>query len=261
MIHLTRAYAQMESSKREGLITSSLDLHFKQTNKANWLQSKREEYLVLYPIDRESTVEEKLIEYQEYLVSTVDEVVVTELEYEYSRVIIDYTYCEWIEPVAPTYTYNEDGSKAELTPAIDGYYSPDTCVKTFNQWLEDFTYVEHDTTLDIASFKSSDSKYLAYSKSNRDIAMQNIVITHNTVAYDANNKAIGNMSAVIGIANFKYNQLLAQDVLPSDAYSIIYKETKIFWKGADNKPHEIMIESVCEALEMSMLEVAKIIGV
>ncbi len=92
------------------------------------------------------------------------------------------------------------------------------------------------------------------------------------MAYDANGKAIGNMAAVMGIANFKYNQLVSLGVLddvtgdyvpmtPLETYTFVYKTSKIWWKGADDNPHEVMIESVCEALEKSMLEVASIIGV
>ena len=90
-------------------------------------------------------------------------------------------------------------------------------------------------------------------------ALDDLVITHNTVAYDAHGRAIGNMSAVMGVANFKFNQLLAQDVLPSDAYIMIYKETTIWWRGADDTNHEVMIESVCETLELSMMAVAGIV--
>ena len=91
-------------------------------------------------------------------------------------------------------------------------------------------------------------------------ALDELVITHNTVAYDANGRAIGNMSAVMGVANFKYNQAIALGTPAVDAYQLIYKDTKIWWKGADNQPHEVMIESVCEALEKSMTEVAVILG-
>ena len=91
-------------------------------------------------------------------------------------------------------------------------------------------------------------------------SLSKLIITHNTVAYDANGGAIGNMAAVMGIANFKYNQGVAMGNLPEDVYNLVYKESKIWWKGADDKPHEVMIESVCEALEKSMLEVATLIG-
>jgi len=108
--------------------------------------------------------------------------------------------------------------------------------------------------------EKADKKVVEQAKVDKDKALDELVITHNTVAYDANGKAIGNMSAVMGVANFKYNQMLASDFLPSDAYQAIYKETKIWWRGADDKAHEVMIESVCEALELSMLGVSDILG-
>ncbi len=130
---------------------------------------------------------------------------------------------------------------------------------------ENGDYEKHynaDMSLDTVTIQADvDAEVAKIAKDAKTKALDELVITHNTVAYDAHGRAIGNMSAVMGVANFKYNQLLAQDVLPSDAYLTIYKETKIWWKGADDKPHEIMIESVCEALELSMLEVATIIGV
>ena len=90
-------------------------------------------------------------------------------------------------------------------------------------------------------------------------ALDELVINHNTVMFDANGKAIGNMSAVMGIANFKFNQAVAQGASSSDAYTAIYKST-ISWRGADNKPHEVQIESICQALEKSMMSVSDILG-
>lgn len=114
--------------------------------------------------------------------------------------------------------------------------------------------------LDALAFKTIEDKNLESTKQAKIKSLDELIITHNTVAYDAHGRAIGNMSAVVGIANFKYNQLLAQDVLAADAYQWIYKDTKIWWKGADDKPHEVMIESVCEALELSMNGISKILG-
>lgn len=105
----------------------------------------------------------------------------------------------------------------------------------------------------------------------RRILLDELVITHNTVAYDANGKSIGNMSAVMGVAHFKFVQAtsiglkltetsFAPVLSNADAYQLIYKDTTIFWKGADDKPHEVMIESVVEALEKTMNSVSDILG-
>jgi len=96
----------------------------------------------------------------------------------------------------------------------------------------------------------------------KEKALEGIVITHNTVAYDAHGRAIGNMSAVMGIANFKFNQAVSiGGATNEEAYQAIYKDTVIFWRGADDKTHEVMIESVCEVLEKAMLAVAEIVVV
>jgi hypothetical protein len=99
-----------------------------------------------------------------------------------------------------------------------------------------------------------------YEKQMKVEKLYSVVITHNTVAYDADGRSIGNMSAVMGVANFKFNQSVAGGASYADAYQAIYKDSTIFWKGADNELHEVQIESVCEVLEKSMLEVANIIG-
>lgn len=140
-------------------------------------------------------------------------------------------------------------------------------------FTEDFSLIQLDSDGNLYEFYNQDGtpdtdkiqKYLdeenlKIAKEVKTKALEELVITHNTVAYDANGRAIGNMSAVMGVANFKYNQMVASDALPSDAYNFVYKDTKIWWKGADNQPHEVMIESVCEALQKSMTEVSNILG-
>jgi len=161
---------------------------------------------------------------------------------------------------------------------VDGYLQKGIGTTVPNGCSLDFTRLELDVNgnpyefyleADASGFYSKDEvklqekadiKIVEDAKVDKNKALDELVITHNTVAYDANGKAIGNMSAVIGIANFKYNQLLANNISAIDAYQTIYKDTKIFWKGYDNQPHEVMIESVCEALELAMLGVSDILG-
>ena len=90
--------------------------------------------------------------------------------------------------------------------------------------------------------------------------LDELTITANTVAFDANGKAIGNMGAVLAVANFKFNQALAIGVPADIAYRSIFKDTKIGWKGADNAVHVVQIETVAEALEKSMHAVAEVLG-
>ena len=87
----------------------------------------------------------------------------------------------------------------------------------------------------------------------------NLVVTVNGVVYEGDTNSMNYMSNVSAIANFKFNALLAQGITPNDAYVAVYKST-IGWKGADDVVHQVQIESVIEALEIAMGEVANIIG-
>ena len=91
--------------------------------------------------------------------------------------------------------------------------------------------------------------------------LDELTITANTVAFDADGKAIGNMGAVLAVANFKYIQALSIGTTPDIAYKSIFKDTEIGWKGADNAVHVVQIETVAEALEKSMHAVAEVLGV
>ena len=92
--------------------------------------------------------------------------------------------------------------------------------------------------------------------------LDDLIVSVNTVFYNSNGKSIGNMGAVVALANFKYNQAIAlAGATPAEAYQAIYKDTKITWKGADNKGHNVAVESICEALEKSMQGVATVLGV
>lgn len=94
----------------------------------------------------------------------------------------------------------------------------------------------------------------------RKATLDTLNIEHHTVVYGANGKAIGNMSAVVALAGFRFNQAISQGMRAEDAYKAIYKDTSIYWKGATNELHEVIVESVCEVLEKSMLKVAEVIG-
>ena len=54
---------------------------------------------------------------------------------------------------------------------------------------------------------------------------------------------------------------MANGAVADEAYKAIYKDMTVRWRGADNEVHEVQVESICEALQNSMLEVAKVIGV
>lgn len=99
-------------------------------------------------------------------------------------------------------------------------------------------------------------------------AISNLVITSETILFDGNGEALGNMSTVISVANATFNRLISEIkevdgemtvMSNSDAYQFVYKDSKINWKGADNLLHEINIEQLVEASRVAMQTKAEII--
>ena len=129
------------------------------------------------------------------------------------------------------------------------------------QVSEPKTYTEEELTtlVDTHSIVMEYTNQLG--KAEKAKALDELVISSNSVAYDANGKAIGNMSAVVAVANFKFNKALAGGFSTEEAYKTIYKDSKIGWKNANNGISYVQVESIAEALEKSMYSVAKVIGV
>lgn len=86
-----------------------------------------------------------------------------------------------------------------------------------------------------------------------------LVVTVNGVPYASDTVSIGYMSAVVACANAQYNKLVASGLSATLAYESVYKTT-IGWKGANKELHEVQYESVAEALELAMGEIANIVG-
>lgn len=94
-------------------------------------------------------------------------------------------------------------------------------------------------------------------KYRKDNKLNTLVVTANTVPFDADNTSINYMSSVITIANLKMIQALATGVSAVDAYNSIYK-TSISWKNANNTISNVQLETVGKALEQCMAEVGNI---
>lgn len=94
--------------------------------------------------------------------------------------------------------------------------------------------------------------------------LNELVIDHNTVLYDAHGEALGNMATVIAIANAIYNRAISVGINGTimdlvDAYNYVYKNQTVTWKGADNKPHTVQLESLVEASQKAMTAKAEIL--
>ena len=94
-------------------------------------------------------------------------------------------------------------------------------------------------------------------KHRKNTELDTLVVTANTVPFDADNTSINYMSSVLTIANFKMIQSVANGADMADVYDSIYK-TVIKWRNANNTVSNVELETVAEALEQCMTEVGNI---
>jgi len=243
---------QIERVLNKGNVVAAENLlttYYEKEHKQAWLETMQAKYEVKYPTTREMTAAEK-IEYDTNFQEILDPGNV------YPQVAIDYseddaylTFDEWL---------NETKVVTDAVPAADG--TP--AVKEVTELVRPYTPVtEDEIQAEVDAYEPLQNKLRELYKAEKESTLEKLTITTNTVMYDANGKAIGNMSAVVNVANWKYNQAVARGYEPLEAYTAIYKNTKVDWIGADNKTHTVAVESICEALEASMLEVATVLGV
>ena len=99
-----------------------------------------------------------------------------------------------------------------------------------------------------------------WNKQRKTVALDELVVEANTVAYDANGKSIGNMASVLAVASSKFNKAIAGGVAIDVAYKTVYQDTIIGWKTVDNSIAFVNAEDITTALETSMNRVAEVIG-
>ena len=99
-----------------------------------------------------------------------------------------------------------------------------------------------------------------WAKHRKTVALAELVIEANTIAYDADGKSIGNMASVLSVASSKFNRAIASGMPIDVAYKVIYLDTLIGWKTFDNSISMVNAEDITTALETSMLRVAEVIG-
>jgi len=110
--------------------------------------------------------------------------------------------------------------------------------------------------------------------------LSNLKVELRNVEFDANETAQNNMTSVLAIANWQFNANISTTLTQvannpntdevtkamlsglatifDGLYQGVYKQ-KIFWKGADNKSHEVQAETIAEALYKAMKMKANII--
>ena len=234
-----------------GNIEKLLASYYREQKKAEWLAERKAEYDKLYPAMRDMTAAEKTAH------DTVDGTVIEREEgYVYPQVPIDYTddssyvsYDNWLNEtkVVKEAVLDDEGNivKPEETELVRLYTEPsDELISGL-----------------VETYQPLQDRLVEKAKKQKEIELAELTVKTNTVLYDANRKALSSMSGVVNIANWRFNQAIANGTDVADAYKAIYKDTTIGWRGADNVTHNVKIESVCEALENSMKAVAHVIGV
>ena len=207
---------------------------FIEDDKAKWLKDRQAEYEALYPPFREMTDDEKA-EYGES-----DNYPLIPLHY-------DVTFEDWLNEtkVVKEAVLDDDGNILE--PKVIGLIREFTPKSSYKDEIDNY----------FASSKAWKQRL----KEEKNKKLDSLVITSNTVLYDAGGKSLGNMAGGVAIANYNYNKLIAGGTALDDAYKAIYKDITLNWIGADNKVHTVQVESVCEALQASMQQIANILGV
>ena len=93
---------------------------------------------------------------------------------------------------------------------------------------------------------------LSKRKGARSDTMKKSTVTVNGVVYDADEMSMDRMNRIVSLANMEFNYRMSVGQASADAYQATYKDVKIPWVGADNVAHNVMVESIAEALTKSM---------
>lgn len=86
----------------------------------------------------------------------------------------------------------------------------------------------------------------------KENALEDLNVNLNNVAYDANFEGLTNLGVVLGGMSLKLLQKMAQQSSENQAlYDEVFNEN-IAWKGADNKMHNVKIESLVKVLQKAL---------
>ena len=111
------------------------------------------------------------------------------------------------------------------------------------------------TESDIAKCIADGTEY--WVKYRKDHILDTLVVTTNTVPFDADNTSINYMSSVLSVANFRMLEAMVAGTSVVDAYNAVFKTT-IPWRNANNTNSNVQLETVAEALENCMTEVGTV---
>ena len=247
-------------------IRRALSEFYVNADKAKWNLAQQAEYDLLYPATRDMTDAEKTANDTDEQGNTIGR----NAEYAYPQVTIEYitTDDEGNETRTPSdyVTFSEYLAETKIvTPAVEEEVDADGNITTpaqpaVTEPVRVFVPKE-DYSAEIDTYMAGSSAYKARLKEVKLKELDTLKVEANTILYDADGKSLGNMASVVAIANWKYNQAVAGGTAVDDAYKAVFKDTILNWRDADNVVHQVQVESICEALEASMKQIAVVIGV
>jgi len=242
--HLTRAEEQIKSNKSIELVKKSLSLYFEELDRRKWLKQIQEEYDLSFPKYRVMSKEEYNI-YQSSLNMIVEDIDLYESLENIPKIEIDY-------------------SKNESYMTFDDYLNEKKIITESKKEVSEFTrfFIPKDNyDEEVQNYLENSELYQNLLNQKKEKEKENIIIENNNILYQGDFGSINYMSAATALANYKFNEALAQsDIKIKKIFDDIYKEN-IGWKGADNKVHNVQSKSVVNTLEKTMNEVSKIIGI
>jgi len=247
--------------------------YVQEQDKQTWMEARRAEYDALFPATREMTDAEKTAN------NTAEDGTAIVREDGYVYPLMNILYVKTKEDIVDEarvdqcYVVNKDyvtfveylAETKVITPAVAEVVDANGMVTTpavpaVTSLVREFVPKKSYKT-QIDNYFANSKAWKARLKKNKVEALDMLTITANTIVYNADGKAINNMSGVVNLANWNFNKAVAGGTSASDAYQAIYKGTKINWKSANNEIHTIQVEAICEALNSSMKKIAKVIGV
>lgn len=189
-----------------------------------------------------------------------------ETEVDYSNDENYMTFDQWINETKVVSEAVEEISHIEViddveTKIIDQEYTPEVIelIRPYNK--PEIT--DEMINLELEKYE----EYSQYKKNQKEETINKLIVENNGVKLDAHNTGRADMTGVLAVANFKFNQLVTSKLgsgmnitqAYQEAYDEVYKDT-VSWKGSDNTVHNIQIESVGESAFKAFDSYAKIIG-
>jgi len=227
-----------------------LSEYYEAQHKAEWEKKISDEYYGLFPLFREPTEDEKKAQY-EMFVSIAEEKhydIVPYEEFEADKIPIDYSDNE--DYITLEEYKNETRVVKEATE-----FEPEV-----TELVRPYVPMEKEALMLLVDNYLKPAREEIARKKKKE-TLEKLQVELDNIKFDANVNALGNMNAVVNLANWNFNKLLANGIAPEDAYEDIYINMQIKWKTADNNVVPITIEVVCNALEKGIKTVAEIVGV